>query len=63
MTPQLSADFDRIRQRALIIGGVCLLLCAIGWIANPDQFCPQAFLVSDSQTRDGHCRAAQQVQF
>ena len=38
MTPQLSADFDRIRQRALIIGGVGLLLCAIGWIANPDQF-------------------------
>ena len=38
MTPQLSADFDRTRQRALIIGGVGLLLCAIGWIANPDQF-------------------------
>jgi hypothetical protein len=38
MTPQLSADFDRIRQRASIIGGVGLLLCAIGWFANPDQF-------------------------
>jgi hypothetical protein len=38
MTPQLSADFDRIRQRALVIGGVGLVLCAIGWIANPEQF-------------------------
>jgi hypothetical protein len=38
MTPQLSADFDRIRQRASIIGGVGLGLCAIGWFANPDQF-------------------------
>jgi len=38
MTPQLSADFDRIRQRALIVGGVGLVLCAIGWLVNPQQF-------------------------
>jgi hypothetical protein len=38
MTPQLIADFDRFRQRALIIGGVGLALCALGWLTNPDQF-------------------------
>ena len=38
MTPQLIADFDRFRQRALIIGGVGLALCGLGWLTNPDQF-------------------------
>src|SRR5215471_2026445 len=38
MTPQLSADFDRIRQRAVIIGGVGVALLALGWLTNPDQF-------------------------
>jgi hypothetical protein len=38
MSPQLIADLDRFRQRALVIGGAGLLLSAVGWIANPAQF-------------------------
>ena len=38
MTPQLIADLDRFRQRALVIGGAGLLLSAVGWVANPAQF-------------------------
>lgn len=31
-------DFDAVQRRALITGGVALALCAIGAVANPDQF-------------------------
>jgi len=37
-TPDLIADFDRVRQRSLMIGIVGLLLCAVGWFLNPEQF-------------------------
>ena len=37
-SPELIADFDRVRQRALVIGIVGLALCAIGWFVNPEQF-------------------------
>ena len=37
-SPELIADFDRVRQRALVIGIVGLALCAIGWVVNPEQF-------------------------
>src|SRR5260370_29790494 len=38
MTPELIADFDRYRKRALIVGAAGLALSAAGWILNPDQF-------------------------
>ena len=37
-SPELIADIDRLRQRALIVGAVFLALCALGWFLNPDQF-------------------------
>jgi hypothetical protein len=38
MTPELTADFDRFSQRALMIGVAGLAACALGWFLNPDQF-------------------------
>lgn len=45
MTPELIADFDRYRKRALIVGLAGLALSAAGWILNPDQFY-RAYLVA-----------------
>ena len=37
-SPELAADIERMRQRALIVGGAFLALCVVGWFLNPDQF-------------------------
>jgi hypothetical protein len=37
-SPELIADLDRFRQRALVIGAAGLALCGLGWFLNPDQF-------------------------
>ena len=37
-TPELIADFERLQQRALMVGALGLAICAIGWMINPDQF-------------------------
>ncbi len=36
--PELIADIDRWRQRALIAGAAGLALCAVGWLLDPTQF-------------------------
>jgi hypothetical protein len=36
--PELIADIDRWRQRALIAGVAGLALCAVGWFLDPTQF-------------------------
>src|SRR5262249_35008475 len=37
-SPELIADFDRVRQRASVVGVSGLALCALGWFLDPDQF-------------------------
>lgn len=37
-SPEMTADLDRLRQRALIVGAAGLALCGVGWVLNPTQF-------------------------
>lgn len=36
--PELTADLDRYRQRAILAGAVGLALCAVGYFVSPEQF-------------------------